>query len=153
MGQSMSGVFETDLGRLASNNRIKKIWGLQATSMGAINTSFHVGSFLLFLKPVIPTKARMRSLALDVTTCFVGLPPPRRSYMLISVRVRRYQGVSDYQCAHDSFKNKTIKMRTNKPYRHPIQYAHLQVMRATRKPKRKGDKCGARTTPIVQILI
>lgn len=58
-----------------------------------------------------------------------------------------------YQGAHDSFKKKTIKRRTSKPYRHPIQKAHLQVILATRKPKRKGDKCGARTTPIVQILI
>lgn len=38
------------------------------------------------------------------------------------------------------------------PYIDPIPYAHLQVVRATRKPKANGDRNGEMMNPIVQML-
>ena len=55
--------------------------------------------------------------------------------------------------AYDSFINKTIRVKTTRLYNVPIPYAHLQVVRATRNPKTNGERWGAKTTPILHILI
>ena len=135
-----------------SNIRRRNNWGRQTTRRGAIHTSFQEGSFLADRKPVTPINDLTwfhNPVFLTDTTC-----PSRRKYNLGD---RRHHHLNETEwrkaVAYDSFINKTIRMNTTRLYNVPIPYAHLQVVRATRNPKTNGERWGAKTTPILHILI
>jgi len=56
------------------------------------------------------------------------------------------------QTAHVSSMKKTIRSTTKAEYIDPMPYAHLQLARATKKPKAKGDKKGETIKPIVHMF-
>ena len=47
---------------------------------------------------------------------------------------------------------KIMRRTTIREYKHPMPYAHLQVVLATRKPNANGDKNGETMKPMVHML-